>query len=51
MSEQITDQRRGGGAWIWILVILVLLFGAGYIALDQGIISAEDYEFISNWFN
>ena len=51
MNEQLPDNRRGSGAWVWILVILVLLVGAGYIAYDQGMVSAEDIEFISNWFN
>lgn len=51
VNEQLPDTRRGSGAWVWILVILVLLFGAGYIAYDQGMIAPEDIEFIKNWFN
>lgn len=51
VNEQLPVSRRGGGGWMWILVILILIFGAGYIAYDQGVVSAEDIEFIKNWFN
>lgn len=50
VNERLPRHRRGSGVWMWILVILLILVGAAYIAYDQGIVTAEDLSFITNWF-
>lgn len=52
VNEQLNEHiaHNGGGTWLWIVLIILVLAVVAYIAITQGMFNLDDIELFKKWF-